>query len=52
MPAALLIAYGLSVLWFGREVSQQRPSEARVMLSVSVMIALAVLAGGALTGGE
>lgn len=49
--AALLIAYGLAILWFGREVSQPRPREGRMMCAVALMIALAVLAGGALTGG-
>lgn len=48
---ALLAAYGASILWVGREVSQQRPSEGRMLCAVSLMIILALLAGGALTGG-
>jgi hypothetical protein len=46
----LLAAYGASVLWCGRELAQQRPSEKRLMLAITLMITLAVLAGGYLTG--
>ena len=48
---ALLAAYGVSILWVGRELGKARPREGRLMADVSLMIALSVLAGGALTGG-
>lgn len=48
---ALLAAYGIAILWCGRELAKERPSEGRLMASISLMIVLAVLAGGALTGG-
>lgn len=48
---ALLAAYGMSILWLGRELAKERPSEARMMIAASLMIVLAVLAGGELTGG-
>jgi len=49
--AALLVGFALSVLWCGRELAKERPSERRMACAVSLMIALAVLAGGALTAG-
>lgn len=51
IAALILAAFGLSVLWAGRELGRQHSREGATMAAVSLMIVLAVLAGGALTGG-
>ena len=49
--AALLAAYTVAILYTGRELSRAAPREGRLMAAVAAMIVLAVLAGGAITGG-